>query len=331
MEIPATDLAEPSRLPPSVSILIPARHAEASIGAALDSILAQDYAGSIEVVVADGSDRPDMANLVRRSYPDVRLVPNPGKRPSAGLNTALDVATGEIVIRCDTWSRFPPGYVRRAVETLLRTGAVAVGGCQDAVGTTFFERAVALAMKTPLGSGAARYRRGGPEGPVDTAYLGVFRRKTLNEVGGYDASLGSEDSELYWRLRERGGVVWFDPELRVAYKPRSSLRRLARQYFDYGRWKRVVLRIHPLSFRPRQAPPPLLVLALGASAVGALAGRPWAAAIPVIYAAGLVLGSLAIAGRHRDPVAVILPLVMMTMHLSWGIGFLSPGRPKPHN
>lgn len=331
MANPAAGLAEPSQQPPSVSVLIPARDSEAIIGAALDSVFAQDYAGAVEVVVADGSDKPDMANLIRRSYPDVRLVPNPEKRAPSGLNAALRVATGEIVIRCDARSRLPAGYVSRAVETLLRTGAAGVGGCQEAIGTTFFERAVALAMRTPLGAGAARYRRGGPEGPVDTIYLGVFRRETLNEVGGYGPVLGSEDSELNWRLRERGGTLWHDPELRVAYKPRSSFRRLARLYFNYGQLKRVVLRIHPLSLRPRQAAPLLLVLSLGASALGALAGSPWAAVIPVAYAGGLVLGSLAIAVRSRDPVAVILPLVMMTMHLSWGIGFLSPGQPKPYN
>lgn len=332
MENPAAGLAEPSQRPPSVSVLIPARDSEAIIGAALDSVLAQEYAGAIEVVVADGSDRPEMANLIRRSYPDVRLVPNPGKRAPSGLNAALRVATGEIVIRCDARSRLPAGYVSRAVETLLRTGAAAVGACQEPIGTTFFERAVALAMSTPLGAGTARYRRGGPEGPVDTFYLGTFRRETLNEVGGYGpTTLGSEDAELNWRLRERGGTLWLDPELRVAYKPRSSLRRLARLYFNYGQLKRGVLRIHPLSLRPRQAAPPLLVLSLGASALGALAGTPWAAAIPVAYAGGLVLGSLAVAVRRRDPVAVILPLVMMTMHLSWGIGFLLPGQPKPYN
>ena len=315
---------------PSVSVLIPVRNAEATIGAAIDSVLSQDYEGSVEVIVADGSDTPATSDLVRRRYPTVTLVPNPEQTAGFGLRAAHGAATGEIIVRCDAHSVFPPGYVRRAVSTLRRTGAANVGGRQRPVGTTFFGRAVAMAMTTPLGAGGARYRLGGVEGPVDTVFLGAFRRDALEAVGGVDpAFVRNQDYELNWRLRARGETVWFDPGLVVTYRPRSTLRDLARQYFDYGRWKRVVARRHPASLLPRHLASPLLLLGLAATPVLAVAGPTWAvAAAPLTYVLTLTLGSLAVGIRRRSYAALLLPLALATMHLSWGVGFFTPMRTK---
>ena len=320
---PTTATAAPF---PSISVIVPARNAEATITATLDSVLSQEYAGPLEVLVADGSDTPATSEMVRRLYPTVRLVPNPERTTGFGIDEACRAATGEIILRCDAHSVLPPGYVRRAVETLRRTGAANVGGRQQPVGTTFFERAVALAMTTPLGAGGARYRLGGVEGPVETVFLGAFRRDAIDKAGGFDPTLiRNQDYELNWRLRAGGETVWFDPGLLAAYRPRGTLRDLAWQYFDYGRWKRVVLQRHPASLLPRHLACPLLLLGLAASAVLALAGASWAAAaLPLAYLLILAAGSLAVGIRRRSCAAFLLPMVLATMHVSWGIGFFAP-------
>ena len=212
-----------------------------------------------------------------------------------------------------------PDTLRRAVSTLQRTGAANVGGRQQPDGTTFFGRAVAMAMTTPLGAGGARYRLGGAEGPVDTVFLGAFRRDALDAVSGFDpAFVRNQDYELNWRLRARGETVWFDPELVVTYRPRSTFRGLAWQYFDYGRWKRTVAQRHPASLLPRHLASPLLLLGLTASLVLVVAGASWtAAAVPITYGLVLALGSLAVGIRRRSYAAILLPLVLATMHLSW--------------
>ena len=233
-------------MPPPVSIVIPARNDEALLPAALASVLGQDYAGTIEVVVADGSDTAATAAVVAERFPAVRVVPNPERNAAAGLNRAVRAASHAVIVRCDARCELPSGYVRQAVAVLERTGAATVGGRQCPAGRTAFERAVALALSTPLGAGDARWRIGGAAGPADTVYLGTFRRAALEAVGGFDASLArNQDYELNWRLRQRGETVWFDPSLAVAYRPRGSLGALARQYYDYGWWKRVMLQAPP--------------------------------------------------------------------------------------
>ena len=312
-----------------VSVIIPTRNSENDLSTAIDSALAQDYPGAIEVIVADGSDNDATADMLRRRYPQVRVVPNPEHTIPAGLNRALKAVTGDIVVRCDTHSVLPPGYVERAVSVLARTGAANVGGRQHAVGTTLFERAVAMATTTFLGVGNARHRLGGPEGPTDTVYLGAWYRNTLESVDGFDLSLlANEDYELNWRLRQNGGVVWFDPALVVDYQPRKNLWGLARQYFGYGRWKSVVLRAHPASLKARQLAPPLLALGLIASAGATLAGVSWAALLPIVYLLTLLGGALAIGIRRRDIAFALVPLVLATIHLSWGIGIFLPPRRK---
>ena len=316
--------AAPGAAPPPVSVVVPVRDEPGTIAAALDSVLAQDYGAAIEIVVADGSRGPETGALVRARFPCVRLVANPDGGTSAGLNRAVAAASHGIVVRCDAHCVLPPDYVRVAVAVLARTGAVAVGGMQRPVGTTAFTRAVAVAMSTPLGAGDARYRLGGAEGPVDTVYLGVFRREALEGAGGFDETLArNQDYELNWRLRVGGGAVWFTPALAVAYRPRGSIAALVRQYFAYGWWKRVVVVRHPGSRRWRHFAAPVLTAALAGSAfLGGAAGAPaLAAALPAGYACAMGAAALALAVRRRSAAALLLPPVLAAMHLAWGAGF----------
>ena len=194
--------------------------------------------------------------------------------------------------------------------------------------------AVALAMTTPLGAGDARYRIGGPEGPVDTVWLGVYRRDALQAAGGFDESLlRNQDYALHWRLRQRGGTVWFTPALQAEYRPRATLAALARQYWAWGRWKRAMLRRHPGSLRWRQLAAPALTAALAASSLATPLAGPVAAAVPLAYLAALALGAVACGLRRRSAAAVLLPAILATMHLAWGAGFwaacLRPPRADP--
>ena len=319
----STEKQSKSENPPPVSVVMPVRDEPGELPGALASVLAQDYEGVIEIVIADGSATAETGDAPRPESPVVRIVPNPDGSTPAGLNRAIAAAAHDILVRCDARSRLPPGYVRTAVETLERTGAEVVGGMQRPAGTTAFTRAVAMAMTTPLGAGDARYRIGGAEGPVDTVWLGVFRRGALEAAGGFDGTLErNQDYELNWRIRQGGGTVWFTPALQAEYRPRAGFGALARQYFDWGRWKCVVLRRHTTSMRPRHLAAPLLVLALGACAVaGVAAASPLALVPPLAWLLALSAGAAAVGFRRRDAAALLLVPVLATMHLAWGAGF----------
>ena len=182
-----------------------------------------------------------------------------------------------------------------------------------------------MAMTSILGAGNSSHKIGGQEGPIDTVYLGVFRRELMIAAGCFDETLlRNEDYELNWRLRSSGETVWLDPDLLVDYQPRRNLNALWKQYFEYGRWKAIMLRRNPSSLRLRQLAAPALVVGLLGSAVFALVGLSLLAApVPLVYLSGLILGSMYLSVRRCDMVAgPILPFVLSAMHLGWGTGFL---------
>lgn len=309
---------------PSVSVVIPARNEAATITAAVRSVLDQGYPGRLEVVVADGASTDGTADAVRALGDDrVRVVANPSGRTPSGLNAAIAASTGDVVVRCDAHAELSADYLRTVVEVLDATGADNVGGIQAAEGVTPLQRAIAYAMTSPIGVGDATFHYGGDPGPTDTVYLGAFRRAALERVGGFDEALvRNQDYELNVRLRETGGVVWFDPRLRVTYRPRSSLRALASQYWQYARWKRRVLAMHPGSLRWRQVVPPAFVVGLGASAALAAVRSPLAWLVPGTYLVLVSATGVARAVTTRDPAALLMPAALVTMHVAWGAGFL---------
>lgn len=308
---------------PLVSVVVPVRDEADHLAAAVAAILDQEYPGELEVVLGVGPSEDGTEEVVAAlaaADDRIHVVGSPTGRTPASLNLAIAASCGSVVARVDGHSELSPGYLRRAVEVLEATGADNVGGIQAAVGTTPVQRAVAAAMTSRFGVGDAKFHFGGAPGPVDTVYLGVFRRSALDRVGGFDESLSrNQDYELNYRIRATGGVVHFDPALRVTYRPRASLRRLAAQYHEYGRWKRVVLRRHPGSLRWRHLVAPLATLANAAALVGA----PWVPGLLAVPATYLVATVVA-AGVSRAPVRLrpLVALAFVTMHHSWGAGFL---------
>jgi succinoglycan biosynthesis protein ExoA len=315
--------------PPAVSVILTVLNEERHLRAAVSSVLSQDYAGPIEVVLALGpsKDQSDAIAGELAADPRVTLVANPTGRTPNGLNLAIAATRYPIVARVDGHSVIPSDYVRSAVEVLERTGADNVGGLMSAKGVTDIEQAIATAMTSKLGVGNAPFHVGGSEGPADTVYLGVFRRTALDRVGGYDETFArAQDWEMNYRIRSSGGLVWFSPELSVSYRPRSSLGAMATQYFHYGRWRRQVMRAHPGSVNLRYLAPPLALLGVVAGLVLSTFWSPLALTLPAAYLLLVVAGSLLI-GRRLPPAALAaLPVVIVTMHMAWGAGFLSSWR-----
>ncbi|MER6169746.1 glycosyltransferase family 2 protein [Streptosporangium sp. NPDC001681] len=326
---PAPASSSETRVWPPISIVIPVLNEERHLREAVRQVLSQRYEGPIEVVLAIGPSRDrtqEVADEIAADDPRVIVVPNPTGRTPNALNAAIAASSNKIIARVDGHAMLPDDYLRVAVETLEETGADNVGGIMDAEGVTPFEQAVARAMTSKIGVGGARFHTGGTAGPADTVYLGVFRREALERVGGYDEHFQrAQDWEMNHRIRETGGLVWFQPRMRVSYRPRPNLKALAKQYFHYGRWRRVVARTHEGTINLRYLAPPLAVLAILAGLV--VSPFLWPGLlIPGGYLAAILAGSV-VTGSGLPPQALIrLPLVYVTMHMSWGWGFLTSPR-----
>ncbi|MDQ0892799.1 glycosyltransferase family 2 protein [Agromyces ramosus] len=320
-----------------VSYVMPVLNDASHVRAAVGSILAQDYAGPVEVLIAlgpsiDGTNEL-VADLASRDA-RVRVLENEIGSTPAGLNIGIRAAQHPVVVRVDSHSMLPPDYARIAVETLERTGADNVGGIMDAQGETPFERAVALAYTTKVGLGGSAFHVGGDEGPADTVYLGVFRRSALLRVGLFDESIKrGQDWELNRRLRETGGTVWFTPALGVTYRPRSTLERLARQMFSTGLWRGELARRFPSANGIRYFIPPIMVIGVALGLVLGLVGvmqalmgaAPWLLLgflVPAVYALFVVAATIGYARGRGGATAAWFLVVLPCIHVSWGVGFV---------
>lgn len=315
---------------PAVSVIMPVLNEERHLRNSVRHILEQEYAGEMEVVIALGpsTDRTDeiAAELVAEDA-RVQTVPNPTGRTPAALNAAIKASRHPVVVRVDGHGMLSPNYIATAVRLLEETGAQNVGGIMHAEGENAWEDAVAAAMTSKIGVGNAAFHTGGQAGPAETVYLGVFRREALERADGYNVEfIRAQDWELNFRIREAGGLIWFSPELRVQYRPRPSVRELAKQYKNYGRWRHVVARYHPGSINLRYLAPPTAVVAIAAGLVVGAAVTPWALVVPAGYAAAIVAGSLPAGKGLSLKARAQIPVALATMHMSWGYGFLTSPR-----
>jgi glycosyltransferase involved in cell wall biosynthesis len=308
-----------------ISVILPVLNEEKYLEDAVKAILAQQYDGKIEVILAIGPSQDktlEIAHQLHMNDPRVVIVDNPTGRTAAGLNLAIASSQYSIIVRVDGHSNIPSNYCQLVSEILESTGAVNAGGVMAAEGRSLFERSVARAMRSPLGVGASRFHTGGGAGEVDTVYLGAFRKEALLAVGGYDERFTrAQDWELNFRLRQAGGVVYFDPRLIVTYRPRSTIKALAKQYFEYGRWRRVVSRRHQGTINYRYLAPPLTVVA---TTVSLLLGWLISAVffLPALFYAVFILIASGVIGKSMGEI-LCLPTVLLTMHISWGLGFLT--------
>jgi glycosyltransferase involved in cell wall biosynthesis len=322
---------------PGVSYVMPVLNEAGYLDAAVASILNQDYAGETELILAlgpstDGTDA--LVEKLRAADDRIRVVQNPGMDIPIGLNLAIAQARYPVIVRVDAHTELAPGYTTRGVGALERTGAASLGGIMVATGRPGFQAAVARAYNSRFGLGGGAYHgETAHEGPAESAYMGIFRRDVLDQVGGFDETLRrGEDWELNYRLRKAGHTVWLDPQLRVSYWPRSEPGKLARQFRATGIWRGELVRRLGRENSLRFFAPPLLLVNLVVAAIflplyltGVFSGvLGWITALayvgPIAYLGLLILAAVTSTGSLLDRLR--FAGVLAIMHLSWGAGFI---------
>lgn len=318
-----------------VSIIIPCLNEEKTIALLLKALLEQSYSlEKMEVIIADGLSTDGTRKQIaafQKEQPElhIEIVDNPSRSIPTGLNLAIGKAKGEIILRLDAHSVPASDYVARSVEALEEGKGWNVGGVWQIRpgGEGWVAESIAQAAAHPFGVGDAHYRLTPKAQEVDTVPFGAFKRSLIEEIGGFDEGLSSnEDYEFNARIRRAGGRIWLDPQIRSTYFARPSLEALARQYGRYGYWKWRMLRRFPTSLRWRQALPPLFVLSLISLPVLSI-WWPWMGGLwtmEVVLYALLLLGAGALKSLQMSQLWYLigLPLAITTMHLSWGSAFL---------
>lgn len=314
---------------PFVSVIMPVRNEEQFITRSLGAVLAQDYpAEQMEVLVVDGLSTDRTRDIVREMKDGrVRLLDNPKHIVPYALNRAIAAAGGKIIVRVDGHCEIAPDYIRRCVAHLQAEGVDGVGGPLETIGETPMAESIAVAMSSGFGVGGSAFRTTQDRTMlVDTVAFPAYTRRALEAAGPFDEELvRNQDDEYNYRLRKMGGHILLAADVQARYYSRSSLRKLWRQYYQYGYWKVRVLQKHPAQMQPRQFIPPLFVAALLGSGLLALfkpAGRVLLGLVTGSYLLANLLATVFTARRAGGEHLPRLPFIFAILHLSYGLGFL---------
>jgi len=319
----------------TVSIIIPCLNEVKTIHNVLQAIHDQLFPRELlEIVIADGGSLDGTLGLIKHfctDHPDqvVRVISNPMKQIPVGLNLAIRAANGDVILRMDAHSLPEPDYVSLCVKDLLDKKGDNVGGRWNIIpgADTWIGRGISAAAAHPLGVGNVRYRVSGEAGPVDTVPFGCYFRSLFDRIGLFDETLlTNEDYELNTRIRQQGGIVWFNPAISCRYFSRPDLVELARQYWRYGFWKARMVKRYPKSIKPRQLLPPLFVSSLFVLLLIGLVFHPFLTgllAVFLLYLGIIVIASFPEARKRNDlSLAFSMPMAIITMHITWGTGFI---------
>ena len=324
----------------TVSVVIPCYNEERFIGNALEQLAHQFEPERYEIIVVDGLSNDNSRAVIedfrrRRPQVSVSLVENPARNIPTALNLGVAAAKGSVIARMDAHAAPSDGYIRRCVEVLETTGKAGVVGmpCLVRAGAdTPVARAIAAAVSHPFGIGDAKYRLGAggpPQEAVDTVAFACFRKSLWQELGGFnEALLTNEDYEFNYRVRQSGRDVILDRGGHCDYFARTTIAKLAAQYWRYGRWKAQMVRLQPGSIKLRHLVAPVFVLSLIVLALLAVFWTP-ARWLLLVELAVYLFAALA-AGWHTTRrtdrggfgLVLLMPLVFATIHLSWGMSFL---------
>lgn len=319
-----------SSKPPLVSVILPCRNESGYIEDCLKSILAQEMPdGDFEIIVADGVSNDGTREFLERfctENPKVRLLSNPGRIVSTGLNATLREARGELIVRMDAHTVYAPNYIKQCLAVLRETGADNVGGPMCTTATTYKERAIRAVFHSPFAVGGARSHNPHFEGYVDTVIYGCWRKSIFDRVGNFDEDLvRNQDDEHNLRISRNGGKIYQSPRIRSWYHVRDSFTTVLRQYMQYGYWKVLVIRNHRLPASVRHLVPAAFVGTLGLLLITGLFWRPALAAAMALgglYLLAVLGASLLTAARTEWKLLPALPPAFCCFHLGYGYGFL---------
>jgi putative flippase GtrA/glycosyltransferase involved in cell wall biosynthesis len=232
---------------PSVSIVIPVKRNQATIGATVRSLLNQDYRGSVEILLVGDMNDPTWESI--REYIDsgrVRVleaeVHSANRDANAKRSIGLKAARGDVLALTDSDMILPPHWIATGIQYILRGWPCVAGPMRGATGNFWdaYADLVNLGSKTPRFVvnrvlDVERYGRPRHKPPI-TANV-FMTREALGRAGDFDATFihSYEDYSWFWAACKVGVPILCTPSLQADHFHRQGWRRLLRQYIRAGK------------------------------------------------------------------------------------------------
>ena len=240
---------------PAVTVIVPAYKEEGVIVATVRSLLNQDYAGELDVIVVDDGSPDETYTVVTREFAgDSRVTTyrkaNGGK--ATALNFGIARSRGEIIVCLDADTQFTPTTVTRLVAPLVdpQVGAVA-GNAKVGNRHNMVTRWQALEYVTSQNLERRAFAVLNAITIVPGA-VGAWRKSYVQAVGGFSDDTLAEDQDLTWALGREGVKVTYADDAIAYTEAPDTLKTLIRQRF---RWSfgtlQAVWKHKKITFRPK--------------------------------------------------------------------------------
>lgn len=313
-----------------LSIIIVARNAMETIERCIESCISQTATLSItwELIVVDGNSSDATVQIVTqfsslRSIPIV-ILKNPKQTLATGWNMGLKEARGNYVIRPDAHGELGPNYIKKAISILDKNpNVVAVGGHLETRSEGFWGGIIQEALQSKVGVGNSSFRTGGKRGPMDTVVYGLYRRDIFERVGFFNETLTrNQDNDMHDRIRKSGFLLFYEPDMSAIYHARSGVFKLSRQMFQNGYYMKD-LTLKQLSLR--HFAPGVFYMGIVTSVVLGVFFPVFCVigiSVYAIYFLVIVMASIQIMIKRKECKQLLNILIIPSMHLSYGAGFL---------
>ena len=325
----------------TVSVCVIAYNEEKALSGLLKDIFFQSYAKkSTELVFVDSASTDatkdifsEFAREHRDEYLGISVLDNPRKIQSAGWNTAIMAAKGDVIIRLDAHASIPSDFVEKNAM-LIEQGEYVCGGARpnNIDEPTPYREMLLAAESSMFGSSIASYRRkGGGKRYVDSLFHAAYRREVFAKVGGFDVSLGrTEDNELHYRIRQNGFRICQSDDIISYQNVRPDLPSMLAQKYGNGKWIGLTLGRCPACLSLFHFVPFCFVLAIvicaGLEAAALLTGL-WFLSLPLCALSAaygcadiLMTVSAIITADKKSAYMLLLPFIFPLLHIVYGAG-----------
>lgn len=315
---------------PYISTMIVARNESKYIEKSLNSLINQDYPKDrYEIIIIDGDSEDGTLDIVQRVINDnkhqnltFKIIRNPKRILASGWNLGIQNSQGEYVVRIDAHSIVERNFLSKCLEVMMKVDdAVCVGGCMnsDTIGNK--GKAISYVLSSPFGVGNSKFRYSKTPGYVDTVAFGLYRKSIFDQVGYFDETLKrNQDIDMHSRMKAVGGKFYLDPSIIVTYYARNTVKSMMRQGYQNGKWNLLVFKKNHHALSLRHVVPLFFIMGIMITAILGIFHFYFWYLLGLVIILHLAVGFLFSIKRTRTMQFMVMPLLFLLLHMSYGIG-----------
>lgn len=293
----------------------------------------QTYSHSLmEIILVDGASSDNTKHIMKEfaekatSFYSVQVLDNPDRVQAAGWNLVIANAKSDVIIRIDAHTHIPVDFTAKNMA-LQEKGEYVTGGVRPCLidNPTPWKETLLEVENSLFGSSVSKGRKSKKASYVKSMFHAAYRREVFEKVGLFNTELlRTEDNEMHYRIRQAGYKLYCDPDIISYQYARSDLIKMVKQKYGNGYWIGLTLGVCPGCISLFHLVPFAFVLGIVFTTILALfsywhlSAFLWAA-----YALFVVLGTVStIINDRANRWTILMPILFLIMHISYGIGTL---------